>query len=468
MKWSPPRPVLTAVTAAAGLAACALLLAAVPASAQLVHASARSVGLAGNDTAVTRAFGAISVNPAGLAMRGSEFSLALLPLRAYVGVAPITLADWKEHEGELVERATKLKWMDAIAAAPGQRIAASAGATELALTLRGVGLQLSTAVAASVRLPPEVMEALLFGNLGRVCQPGSACEAEPKTLSFDEGTGALSATTTAGLSIAVPLAEWMEQVEVMQWFDQLSVGLTVTYTRGHAMAVFASTGSIPHDEPEFEFGAALIHTRIVSGDDLLLHYLDGGSGVGLDLGVMFSPAALDDMTVGASVRNVFNTFAWDTSKLVSRTIAGSIRNGELDTDFDTADLAAAGEPYDDADPELRKRVEEFTFKPAVRVGMGYEIGDDLTVTGDIHYRFGKGMAVDPALHVGGGVEYRVFDPLHLRAGGAYLTDDFRNNNLLQYGGGVSAILGPVSLSFAVAGQSSGQVLGQLVLSFGHP
>ena len=57
-------------------------------------------------------------------------------------------------------------------------------------------------------------------------------------------------------------------------------------------------------------------------------------------------------------------------------------------------------------------------------------------------------------------------PLHLSAGLAYLTDDF-SAHLFQYGGGLSAILGPVNLSTAVAGQSNGQVLGQFVLSFGN-
>ncbi|MCS5661107.1 MAG: hypothetical protein NZ842_11975, partial [Dehalococcoidia bacterium] len=44
--------------------------------AQLGDASATTLGLSGNNTATVRGFGAISVNPAGLAMSGSGFSLA--------------------------------------------------------------------------------------------------------------------------------------------------------------------------------------------------------------------------------------------------------------------------------------------------------------------------------------------------------------------------------------------------------
>ncbi len=454
-----------AVTAGA---ACAVLLAAVPAPAQLVNASARSLALAGNDTAVARAFGAISVNPAGLAMPGSDFSLAVFPVRAYVGIGPITLADWKAHEGKLVERADKLAWMDHIDAAAGQRLSASVGASVFALTVWNAGLQLSTDVVASGRLPPDVMEAVLFGNAGRRCAPRDpGCTPQPKTLSFDEGAADLSATTTVGLSAAAPLAEWLEQIELMEAFDQLSLGVTVTYTRGHAMAVVETTGNVPHDKPQADFGASLAHTRVVQGGDVLAHYLNGGSGIGLDLGIMLSLEALGDLTVGASVRNVFNTFAWDTSKLVSHRVSGSIDNTEIDLDFDLGDIAGGGgDPYDDAAPKVKERVEDLTFKPTARVGAAYDVLDDLTVSGDVHYRFGKGIAVDPQFRVGVGAEYRVLGPLHLRAGVAYLTDDF-TAHLVQYGGGLSAILAPANLSVAVAGQSNGQILGQLVLSFGH-
>ena len=461
-------PVRSACSAAvtAGVAACAVLLAAVPAPAQLVNASARTLALAGNDTAVARAFGAISVNPAGLAMPGSEFSLALFPLRAYVGIGPITLADWKANEGKLVRRDDKLAWMKGIDDAAGQHLSASVGASVFALTVWNAGLQLSTDVVVSGRLPPDVMEAVLFGNAGRTCAPGVDCTPKPKTLSFEGGAADLSATTTAGLSFAAPLAEWLEQVEFMEAFDQLSLGATVTYTRGHAMAVVETTGRIPHDEPTAEFGASLVHTRLAPGGDALAYYLNGGSGVGLDLGVMFSLQALSDLTVGASVRNVFNTFAWDTSKLVSQNVSGSIDNAEVDLDFDVGDITGGGgAPYKDADNKIKERVTDLTFKPTARVGAAYDVLDELTVSGDVHYRFGTGIAVDPQFHVGVGAEYRVLGPLHLRGGVAYLTDF--SSHLLQYGGGLSAILGPVNVSTAVAGQTNGQVLAQFVISFGN-
>ena len=449
------------------LAAFTMLFISVSAMAQLLPASARSLGLAGNDTAVARAFGAISVNPAGLAMPGSEFSLTLVPVRAHVASGPITLADWKNHEGKVVNHTTKVEWMDSIDSAKGQRVSASAGTSEVALTFWNAGLQLSTMAVASGRLPPEVMEALLFGNSGRACPSrDTGCTPDPKTVTFANGTAEASATSTAALSVGFPLAEWMEDAEMMQAFDQLSLGFTVTYTQGHAVAVAETTGSIPPDKPEADFGGSAVHTPVTTDGDVFSHYLNNGNGFGLDLGFMFSLDSLRELTVGASVQNVFNTFAWDTSKLVSRKVAGRIDNGEVELD-DSADVTGSeGDPYESADRATKERIKDFTFKPTVRAGAAYDVLDELTVSGDVHYRFGKGIALDPQFHLGAGAEYRVLDPLHLRAGLAYLTDDF-TVHLFRISGGLSAILGPVNLSLAVGGQSNGEVLGQFVLSFGN-
>ena len=454
--------------ARAGLAACAILLASVPAMAQLLPASARSLGLAGNDTAVARAFGAISVNPAGLAMPGSEFSLTLVPVRMHAGTGPITLANWKDHEGRVVNHATKTEWMDGIDHAEGQRISAAVGASEIALTFWNVGLQLSTIAVADGQLPPDVMEALLFGNAGRTCpRETTGCTPRPKPLSFANGAVDASATSTAALSIAFPLAEWMEGVELMQAFDQMSLGATVTYSQGHAVAVAETSGGIPTDKPTAEFGASIVHTKVVTEGDVLAHYLNAGSGFGLDLGFMFSLESLSELTVGASVQNVFNTFAWDTSKLVSHDIAGSIDNGAVKLDLDLDKITSgAGDPFESADPKIRERVKDLTFKPTVRIGAAYDVLDELTVSSDVHYRFGKGIALDPQFHAGAGAEYRVLDALHVRAGLAYLTDEF-TVHVFQFSGGLSAILGPANLSLAVAGLSNGEVLGQFVLSFGN-
>ena len=60
----------------------------------------------------------------------------------------------------------------------GQRGAAAIDVAEIAVTFWNVGLQLSTLVAADVRLPPSVVEAVLFGNAGRTGEPADVSLAD--------------------------------------------------------------------------------------------------------------------------------------------------------------------------------------------------------------------------------------------------------------------------------------------------
>ena len=424
-------------TVKAPLAGIALLLTVVPVSAQLTNASTGSLGLAGNDTATVRGFGAISVNPAGLAMPGSEFSLAIVPVRIGGGIGPISLADVKPFEGKLVPAETKERWMERVDSAEGQRGIAAIEVSEFALTFWNVGFQLSSLVAANVRLPPSVVEAVLFGNAGRT---GSATDVALAD-AWVEGY----ATTTAGLSFAVPIPLLEEPL------GPLAAGVTVKYTVGHAVAVGRSAGTISAATLRADFDSFLIHTRsLIDGASLADDLLNGGGGLGLDLGLML---VLDRLALGVAVQDLFNTFAWDESLLTYRRVVASFEDGSFS--FDDAE-----QPYADAPASAQELIAGLTFKPAVRVGGAYEILDELTVSSDFHYRFGEGMAVEPNFHLGAGAEYRPLEFLHLRAGLAVVTDGF------QFGGGLSFILGPVNLSAAVNAQPGG-VAGQLGFSFGN-
>src|SRR5689334_1709377 len=79
--------------------------AAQPASAQLAAASATTLGVAGNQTASARGLAALSVNPAGLGMPGSGFTLAVLPVQVRPGIDPITAGDLSDYGGELLPKA---------------------------------------------------------------------------------------------------------------------------------------------------------------------------------------------------------------------------------------------------------------------------------------------------------------------------------------------------------------------------
>ena len=241
------------------------------------------------------------------------------------------------------------------------------------------------------------------------------------------------AATTAGLSLALPIPVFEEHL------DQVAAGITVKYTLGHAVAVGRSAGRIEAESLQADLDSYLIHTRIT--DDLeVADYVNGGSGIGLDLGLMVS---LDRLTVGAAVQNLFNTFAWDESLLTYRRVTAAFEDNSLSFDH-------GEQPYGEAPAEARELIAELTFKPALRLGAAYLVLDELTVSSDIHYRFGDGIALDPRFHLGAGAEYRPLDFLHLRGGLALVTGG------LQYGGGVSFILGPVNLSVAAAGQPGGR------------
>ena len=342
------RPATGSVRAA--LAAVALLLAAFPAAAQLTNASVNSLGLSGNDTATVRGFGAISVNPAGLAMPGSEFSLALVPLRVAAAIGPVTPGDVKPFEGRLVPDRTKESWLQRVLAANGQRGAVAIDVTEIALTFWNVGLQLSTLVAADVRLPPSVIEAVLFGNAGRTGAPSDVSLADV----WVEGYAA----TSAGLSLALPLPVLEESV------GQLAAGVTVKYTQGHAVAVGRSAGSLSAETLRADLDSFLIHTRIEDADSA--DYVNGGSGFGLDLGLMLS---LDRLFVGAAVQNLFNTFAWDESLLTYRRVTAAFEDGSFSFDHGTR-------PYGEAPADAQELIAELTFKPALRLGAAYLLVDD--------------------------------------------------------------------------------------------
>ncbi len=85
------------------LALAALLMVGQPASAQLRSASSAMMGTGGNYTALARGFGAVGINPAGLAMPGSpDFSLTFPSIRGRTGLNPISFSDLKDYEDTLI------------------------------------------------------------------------------------------------------------------------------------------------------------------------------------------------------------------------------------------------------------------------------------------------------------------------------------------------------------------------------
>lgn len=387
-----------------------------PATGQLANASASALALSGNNTALVRGFGAISVNPAGLAMPGSGFSLALVPIQLRAGLGPVRLSDLADFGGVLVPTATKEAWLAAIEAGGGQSGSAGLDISALALTIGNFGLQISSIASTTMNLPPDAAEAVLYGNAGRT---GSATDLELTGLDFDA-----FAMTTAAVSWAFPLGS-------------ARVGATGKYTVGHGLAVGRSTSGAFLSNP---LRLTLSTPIVASCDDEVAgactqDFAGGGDGYGLDLGFMMQASRL---TIGASIQNVINTFEWDQTTLSYRPGNVLLEEGTSESDFDETS-------YGSAPTILREIVEDFTLKPSVRLGAALELPMGLTVTGDIHRRLSdKGIAFGPRSHVGVGAEFRGLGILHLRGGAAVITDG------TKYSGGASLVLGPINLSAAVA------------------
>lgn len=400
-------------------------------SAQLGNASSRTLGLGGNSTATARRFEAISVNPAGLGMPGRGFSLALLPAMGRSGLGPVTLKDLSDYQSKVVPASVKEDWLTRIASSDGEAGSTGAEFSVLALTVGQMGFQVSLVGGGNVNLNPGVMELLLFGNAGRTGSPAS--------FALSGSTADAWAVTTAGWSVGIPLRTTT---------GSMALGATLKYSVGNGVMIGREqSGSLQSDPIKVNVAFPVVMT-----DDADYKF-NQGSGVGLDVGFQMER---DRLHVGAAVQNLFNTFAWDDTKLVFRSGTASLEEGDNNTDVDK-------KAFTSAPAMLKTAIEDLKFDPAIAVGAAYDVKPDFTVTADVRNRFGDGMSLSPKLHVGAGAEYRGLGALHLRGGAAMITDGF------QLAGGASLVLGPVNLSFASALQSGDPqdaILGQFTLSFG--
>ncbi len=411
------------------LAACGAALAA-PASAQLANASATTLGLSGNATATARGLAALSVNPAGLGMPGSGFTLAIVPLQLRSGLDPVTLKDLNDVAGVRVSAATREEWLDRIADAGSESGAIGVDVSGLGLSVGRFGIQLSTVVAADMNLAPDVTELMLFGNAGRT---GRAVDI---TLTGSDVTA--FAVSTVGASVGFPIA---------RDDGAMAVGATVKYSVGHGIVVGRVTsGSVRADPLVVSLDFPVVMNAEKGG-------INNGSGIGLDVGFQMKSGAFG---LGAAVINAVNSFKWDEEKLVYR--PGTARfdvNGSTD-DFEERPLATAP-------AALVTPVADMKFDPTLSVGASYDVSEAFTLSADVRNRFGDGMALAPKMHAGVGAEFRGLKVLHLRGGAAIVTDG------MEFAGGASLVLGPVSLTGA-AGKRTGDLddttIGQFTLSFG--
>lgn len=418
---------------AAALLAVAGFTSPVALGAQLANASAATLGRSGNATATARGFEALSVNPAGLAMEGSGFSLALVPVQVRSALAPVTLSDLRDVQGSVVPDATREQWFDAVRTEGGQTGSVGFDVSGAALTWGRVGVQISTVGSGRMKLPPGAVEALLYGNAGR--------SGAPRDLELADAALDGVVATTAGVGLGVPLAGMG---------GEMAVGATLKYTVGHLVVSGRSERGVIRSGPvavDLEF--PMVHTAEDHVGDV-----DNGKGVGLDVGFMLRR---DDLRLGVAVVDLASTFEWEEATLAF--IPGI---ADLTRDSRTSDFEE--KPFHRAPASVQERMRQRTFRPSLRLGAAYELTGRWSVSADLHNRFGEGrIAPSPDFHLGAAAEWQALDMVRLRGGAAKITGG------LQYGGGATLVFGPLHLSGALLARDQDLdrgTIGQLTVSMG--
>src|SRR5436305_14760384 len=92
---------------------------------QLVSASAASLALGDNYTALARGFNAINWNPAGLGMPENPFFSFSLGGRGAAGTDPISFGDVAKYSGITVPQAVLASWLSRVQQRGGQSLEAN-------------------------------------------------------------------------------------------------------------------------------------------------------------------------------------------------------------------------------------------------------------------------------------------------------------------------------------------------------
>jgi len=395
--------------------AIATLVAAQAVSAQQPNASAAAFGMAGNYQGAASGADAVAWNPAMLGLGNGGFTLNLFSGGVQTGLAPVKLSDYTAFGGKTIDAATKEAWLNQIGTGT-ENGAANVGVSLAALSIGPVAFQAGLSGTGDANLNQDAAEAYLYGNAGRT---GSA-----KDFSFNGSNLHGSSFATGAASIGIPLP-----VSVMGPLDKISMGLTVKYVRGLAVARAQDGGSVVNQN-----NVAVAFPAIFTDSN---HVGNSGSGIGMDLGLAWNSGST---TIGATVRNVMNTFKWNTSSLSSTPGTVTFDGTTTTNNFDAA-------PYASAPAGMRAALEDEKFKPELAAGIAHR-EDKYTLTADASARVGDGIDIGPKTHLGVGGEYRGLSMLALRAGVAAVTDG------AQAAAGLGLKLGPAEIGFGMSVRST--------------
>jgi hypothetical protein len=389
------------------------VLGASPLAAQQTNASVGAYGMGGNYTAMARNADAVAWNPAALSLKSTRpFSISLLNMGYSLGLDPVRMADLKEFSGITIPASTRQKWLTAVRADGKEAGGGDLGINWLAMNIGRFGVQASTTITGKADLNGDAFEAIFFGNAGATGQP--------KDLNFAGSSFRTGVLSTFAASYAIPLGDGKNGVEQ-------GIGVTGKMVMGHFLAMAQDNGTaITTNNIAVQF--PIVHTNTDKVGN-------SGSGFGLDLGYVRKAGAT---TLAASVRNIVNSFAWNSSAMVARVGSASFDGTTNSSNFDEA-------AYSTAPSVIRQAVSAYQLKPSLAVGIAHDYSKDVTVTVDLQQQFGDeaAMLIGPKTQVGAGVEYRGLSALPLRAGASYITNGF------AVSGGTSLHLGSSELGLGV-------------------
>src|SRR6266513_2548018 len=263
-------------------AVIAITILAPNASAQLVSASAASLALGDNYTALARGFNAVNWNPAGLGMPDNPFMSFGFAGRGAAGPDPISLSDLSKYSGVTVPNAVLASWLSRVQAQGGQKVDAE-GAGSFALSIGSFAFQLSTNAYERGKLSPDAVEVLLYGN---ATQSGT-----PRTMSLKGSRTEAAVTTTAAASFGQGI-----DLGVGPLTQHFAIGATVKYIVGNALLLGEDAGSQLDANPL----ALDVQFPIIQSDTSLSGMPQRGHGFGIDVGAAWQSGPF---AIGASIQN---------------------------------------------------------------------------------------------------------------------------------------------------------------------
>jgi len=344
--------------------------------------NASGLGMGNAFGAVARGVDAFAWNPANLALKyENRMELNLIGFNLNAANSTLSIDDykryltesghgghWEEHEVDELLALIPEEGLDANGDARANVMGLLFG--RYGISIQGVGKALGV-------IPKSTMELYLKGN-----------QEQYKEFSFKDFDGDGFSAIKFSLSLSHP-------IPVKKFFDEFGVGLNVNYYYGMAMA------EITRSEGSF----VTTSDALVSSMDVISRTGQGGSGLGIDLGV--AGKIKDDWTVSMVLNNMFAGITWTQQLEENRTtfVIDTIKIG----DFGELDSLVSTSTYS---------IEEFKTRiPVVfHFGVAYDLKDNVKLALDLEQAFEDKLGYSDKAQIAVGVEYKPTPIVPLRAG----------------------------------------------------